>query len=708
MSATEKAVLFLPSTFLTGTAGPAKQNLRKTILMSHLKCRHLIAPFLLVLLSTNSYVFSQISVTGNVAPTFDGSDPWIIDGDLSVGLSGADAEITIASGSSVTNNRGSIGLSRNGTVTVVGENSLWSNASDLEVGRNGIGTLNVEAGATVQSGFGSEVGFGGAGAGRVTVTGVGSRWEATSILAGGSLLPSTINVEDGGSISADLSVFEAITVTIDGLGSSWNAGDFSLAGGVIDLQSQGTVQSQSTRVNGGGVVNVRGNSTSLNAADLTVGSFAEENVLNVESGGQLITGNSELGVQVRAEGTVNIDGAGSSWRNANELRLGRQEIESGLGGTGRIQVSNAGAIQSDRISIGFEAESEGFVTVTGPDSLLDVDDSIGVGVSGDGRITIEDGGQAVSRLATIGVNSGSQGIASVAGEGSRWDAESLNVGFSGRGTLTISDGGVVTSNLGRIGLAGGISGLNQGSVLVTGEGSLWQLDELLIGGATTTAPNPAQGFGSLRVEDNGRVDISGTLTLFSNGSLSVDGGTLEVGAIEIDDSILSPANFFLPLEAGLLSTGSVPGTLVQSGGVLAPGNSPGVTEIFGDYEFDAGTLSIELAGLTPVSEFDLVEVGGVAELAGNLEITFLDGFESLIQQTDTFTFLTATEGVTGILNGLVDGDTILTSDGLGTFTINYTSNAVTLSNFTSSIPEPTGVVFTSFAVLGVALTRRRR
>ena len=47
----------------------------------------------------------------------------------------------------------------------------------------------------------------------------------------------------------------------------------------------------------------------------------------------------------------------------------------------------------------------------------------------------------------------------------------------------------------------------------------------------------------------------------------------------------------------MLDVGTVHGDLLQQGGTLAPGNSPGLTTITGDYTLAGGVLELELAGL---------------------------------------------------------------------------------------------------------------
>ena len=69
------------------------------------------------------------------------------------------------------------------------------------------------------------------------------------------------------------------------------------------------------------------------------------------------------------------------------------------------------------------------------------------------------------------------------------------------------------------------------------------------------------------------------------------------------------------------------GNLLNDGGVLSPGNSPGNFQVTGDYRQRAsGTLLMELAGNVGGTQYDILRVDGVAELAGELHVQLNNGF----------------------------------------------------------------------------------
>ena len=180
-------------------------------------------------------------------------------------------------------------------------------------------------------------------------------------------------------------------------------------------------------------------------------------------------------------------------------------------------------------------------------------------------------------------------------------------------------------------------------------------------------------------------ETGSVVTVFGNDFTNQQGGRLE-GVGEFDFTVTGMNNL----------------------GTIAPGLSPGELILDGDIQFGStATLEIELGGLNPGLEFDVLTALDSMALDGSLEVTFLSGFENLVQQSDVFEVANA-GSLTGTFNGLNEGATLLTADGKGTFTISYLNDRVTLSNFTLvAVPEPTGLVFLTGTALLSLLPRRR-
>jgi arylsulfatase A-like enzyme len=179
-------------------------------------------------------------------------------------------------------------------------------------------------------------------------------------------------------------------------------------------------------------------------------------------------------------------------------------------------------------------------------------------------------------------------------------------------------------------------------------------------GASLTALN------GLRIAPGGAVVLNGQISTFR--TVEIAGGTLS-------------------------GSGLVTGNLTNDG-ALAPGSSPGVLTVDGDYtQSDQATLVIELAGAAdePSSEplFDQLVITGAADLAGNVEVLTRDGFTPLAAQE--WLILSADGGILGRF------------DAPGPlWQLRYEADGVILQ----VVPEP--MTLSVLGLGGVALIKRRR
>ena len=219
--------------------------------------------------------------------------------------------------------------------------------------------------------------------------------------------------------------------------------------------------------------------------------------------------------------------------------------------------------------------------------------------------------------------------------------------------------------------------------------------------------------------DDGFIIKTGTGNLTLNGTaptppnISVEGGTLTV----LGNYALTP--IVVGSGAALKGTGTVYDTVVNGGGTLSIGTSPGCMSFAGLLTLSAtSTYTQEIASATPCSGYDVATVQGIATL-GNATLNIVPSYTPNVGQV--FTILTS-ESVVGIYNGLPD-NSLITVSGL-TFRINYTATTVTLTFISGTLTSnlaPTGqnsnqTALLAFAVLAMALaglgleygTRRRK
>ncbi len=241
------------------------------------------------------------------------------------------------------------------------------------------------------------------------------------------------------------------------------------------------------------------------------------------------------------------------------------------------------------------------------------------------------------------------------------------------GTLDVENGGIVMNTDGWIGASAGAIG----TVTINGA-STWTLTgRLSIGGDAATATNG--GMGTLGIQPDANVSIAQDIVLFPNGSVDFEGGTLSTAAVSFD------VGGQFDWTGGTLHVGIFNGNLVNQGGTLAPGQSPGNTVIVGNYtQQAAASLQIEIGGTLVNTEHDFVNVTSNAVLGGKLELTLIDAF--VPDPADTFTIFNA-DNLLGFFSNVTDAQRLTTTDGMGSFLVHYGA--------TSSF-NPGQIVLTSF------------
>jgi hypothetical protein len=157
--------------------------------------------------------------------------------------------------------------------------------------------------------------------------------------------------------------------------------------------------------------------------------------------------------------------------------------------------------------------------------------------------------------------------------------------------------------------------------------------------------------GWLKVENSGIAAGTGEVIIgadpMATAALNLSGGELSV------ETLSKGANGSMNFTGGTLHADRVAFDLVNDGGVIAPGDSPGVTQILGNLTINSGSLAIELGGTTAGVDSDLLQVTGNAALAGSLDVSLLDGFA--LAPDMTFDILDIAGTHTGQFAGLSEG-----------------------------------------------------
>ncbi len=317
---------------------------------------------------------------------------------------------------------------------------------------------------------------------------------------------------------------------------------------------------------------------------------------------------------------------------------------------------------------------------------LDVDGTVAASgwFLGNGyAINVNAGGALTNTVGMLGFTNGSSSTTTVAGT---WvNTSDLTVGNSGNATLNINSGGSV--NGGGFTYIGRESG-STGAVTVNSNATLTTTGFMIVGGT-----NGSTASGTLNVS-GGTVQVGDTLVVRNGDAVNLASGGL--GAVTITRDAGSTFSF----TGGTLAVGTFNGNLTNQGGTLAPGASPGLTTVNGDYTQQiGGTLTMELGGTNRATGYDVLAVTGALTLGGTLDVSLYGGFNPA--NGDSFDIL--------------DWDSII-----GTFdTINLPSLSGELTWNSSNlyttgtlqvVPEPSTCAMLIIAAAGFAghIVRRRR
>ena len=358
-----------------------------------------------------------------------------------------------------------------GTATVQGPNSQWTNSASLIVGNLGTGSLNVLGGGSVLTNV-SFLGDDPGAVGSATIDGVGSQWTNSASIIVGNFGTGSLSVLSGGSVITNASFLGddpggVGSATIDGLGSHYDHSASLFVGnmgtGSLMITNNGGVSAQRTFIGddlgSNGIVVVQGKGSSwTNTIAVFVGNFGTGSV--TISNGALASSNiTKIGDEAGALGTAVIDGAGSSWVNSTDLVVGNR-------GSGALTVSNGGSASAADGFIGDDPGSVGNVTITGAGSSLTCTTQLAVGRLGEGNLTVSDGATATAPLITINNQSSMNGDGTIQADVT--SAGTVAPGLS-VGQLAI-EGSYLQTSLGR--LHAELDGTGNDQLAMTGDAEL--------------------------------------------------------------------------------------------------------------------------------------------------------------------------------------------------------------------------------------------
>ena len=354
---------------------------------------------------------------------------WTISGATTIGNSG-DGTLTISSGGLISSAATTLGNGATGfgTATVTGANSRWNLSGGHTIGPSGLGVMTISsAGQVVSSSF-ANLGLSAGGEGRVTVTGVGSRWTLGTQLTVGATGTGDLTISAGGEVSGGDVIlgFSASGIgvaTITGAGAKLTStnnltvanngtGTLNVAsGGVVDVVSNLFVNDPAgTPV---GTVNLDGGSIFI------AGAFINNGVFNFSDGLLQVKGNFQPSAALTG---LNLNGADTDDLPALDL--------IGSGTTTNVSTITVGDNRRGQMLV-----RQGRVINVAANVV-----NIGASVGGEGTLSVESGAQilAINTLAVGGLftTAGGAGTLNIAGG----TVDTINLRIFNGGTVNLSSG----------------------------------------------------------------------------------------------------------------------------------------------------------------------------------------------------------------------------------------------------------------------------
>lgn len=575
---------------------------------------------------------------------------WTTTGDLHVGGSangaGGTGDLSTTTAGAKLTVGGLLKVWDQGSVTITYNDFEVSSTGPSIPGASSARSVEITGGGHLTTDGGGLLAYGAGSTGTVTVTGPGSQWNLGGLSIGSSGAGS-LAIQNGGVVTSSTGVFayhdgSSGTVTVDGTGSQWNVSgdqDIGYGGtGNLAIRNGGVVTSNSSTLGVGAYTNTSGTATIAGAGSQWIISSSlvlglnSAGSLEISDGGVVTNTDGYLGENTRGSGTASIAGAGSQWTNSGDLYVGGSA--SGIGGTGILDVNSGGLVNvggllkiwslgtvnlnGGTLDVGTLTNSGTFNFTSGTLNLS----SLGIGTAGPlssnytlgaGRnlnvanattidlgstLTIDGGTFTTGSLVKNGTFqflSGTMDLGTTPLELGAGDSFNLGAGstFTNTGALTIDLGATFAINggtftAGSVALNGGSFRFNSGTLNLTNSGMTFGAGGLL--GANVSLDATRQ------------VSVSGNAIVSSGSSLSLNGGTLNVGQI-------------LGINAGGTVGGQgtfTGGSVVVHGTLNLTGNSVfqnGVVAV-GDAAIGGGTGQINIADGTTTNFYGGVYANG--------------------------------------------------------------------------------------------------
>lgn len=686
--------------------------------------------------------------------------------------------LTMAAGTSIDNTSGAAVTVANPKSISLGSSLNFIGSNDLDLGEgtvtlSGNTEINVAASQLTLSGNVSGNNFGitktGSGTLRLDgLTGVGSFTGNSFVNAGTLVIGGTSEL--GGSSSTVLTVADGAFLQVD---STASTGNVTLVSRPEGLLISNTINANQKFSNSGSLnpnnANFNGVTTIASGATISAAANYLGAIPTTATAGRIVfesdsTLNVATGFSIDANQGINLAGGSGNFSvNPNQALI----VQSSVAGSGGIIKLGSGNMRLTGVNTytGGTIVSAGILGITNGDALgavsgalkLDGGTLVGAQVtSGDpitavtiaaGRSVVLANGKTSGMDAQTGLSLRYDGV--IGQENGAGAAAGLRIGSSAArtgtvilsgnntytGATTIDFGTLSVSNIGNGGVAGNLgASSNAAANLVLGGGTLQytgasaDTDRSFTLTTATSSGIDVPTLGTTLTLSGGSAATSGALTKTGVGTLRLTGTNAHTGATNVaagrlivNGSTSAASAVGVSSGATLAGSGTVGGNAtISNGGVLAPGNSPGVLTVAGSTTLESGSIfewELDTAQSNPETNrgvaYDGINTDALAGTGAIFKVILTgtqDFSDSFWLQTRTWTdiFKSANGSTT-----LADWASVFS----GGFQYSYNGNSMAPTNagtFTvsgdsltwSAVPEPSNALVGLLAAS--ALLRRRR
>jgi len=647
--------------------------------------------------------------------TLSGNNTYTGDTEIKAGgltLSGqlASAKITVFGGATLTNSAGGLA----DAAELINDGLINQDSDDTVASLVNTGTINGKRTLTAATYALNSTSVINANLGNGTVTANGtaslngtSAAEAFDIVAGTTTLGSAERLLD----STALSISSQAALILGGdekIGALTGAGSLENNGGRLSLDSgnfSGVITGNGglTKLTSGNLTlsgaNTYSGSTLINAGRLSLTGSLTSNVVNVASGAALNVTNAGLAsdTALSNHGTINLsidetvatytstgtlNGPGKL--NAGNYTLNNGSVVNANLGAGNVDTFGTVDLYGTSDSLDVEVNSGSTLNLYGEQRL-----NAGATVTVDGRLTLNGGNQTISELNGAGQVDVFSNLLRVTGTSSftgTLNAANTDLVTEG-GNLTLNGGNTTTQaiDVSNTGSGNGTLTINNGADVASTSVNVANGSTLNVSGnSTVTAPAMTIN-GALNIQNSASLDY---VMLGGNGTIDTNGSTF----VNVSGSTV---------KGFLTFTGDY-----TNNGTFAPGASPGVITILGNYT-EAGIAQAELETITPITGHDQVRVTGAVTLqnTSTLVVQTFNGVQPV--RGAVYQFIADSVGGTKTVSGAF-GSVRFDADGLAGLGASVVNAAAVFDKDTGQIIA-TGLnaANSTFADLGATGNQRR-